>query len=182
MNKDELDIRLSKCPYLYQPIYGLPQGEQPSSRRNGYDRLKIIKNVYSKLSSTKGRALRVLDLGCNAGFYSFELAAIGAEVTGIELNLGFYNLCEYLKEVNDVKNVHFLNENFVKLYESHNIGEYDLVLGLSIFHHIASRNSYTKAREIVESLGKKSAIILELALYDEAGNRAEVPLIKYIFQ
>ena len=174
MDKNELNQRLSQCPYVYQPIFGLPKSEQPSSKRNGYDRLNIIKNTYQKLSSLEGRELKVLDLGCNAGFYSFELAEIGADVTGIELNYGFFQLCEYLKEVNGSKNVRFLNSNFVELYESRRLGEYDLVLGLSIFHHIASRNSFTKAREIVESLGKNSAILLELALCDEVGNRAEV--------
>src|SRR5919206_4902372 len=32
------------------------------------------------------RGWRALDIGCNAGFYTFELARRGAEVTGIDLD------------------------------------------------------------------------------------------------
>jgi len=162
---------LSDCPYIYQPLYGLSKDEQPDSARDGYDRLEIIKSVYSKISSCEKRPLKVLDLGCNAGFYSLELAAMGADVVGIETNTGFYSLCQYLKEANGIESVKFLNQNFVDLFDSNQLGSYDIILGLSIFHHIASRFTYQKARKILESLSIESSIILELALHDEVGAR-----------
>src|SRR5690348_17397967 len=36
--------------------------------------------------TTLFRSWRVLDIGCNAGFYSFELAARGAQVTGLDMD------------------------------------------------------------------------------------------------
>ena len=169
MDKKQLEQLLSNCPYIYQPIYGLAKENQPVSARNGYDRLSTIKDVYSKISSAEKRPLKVLDLGCNAGFYSFELARLGADVTGVETNKGFYNLCNYLKDVSGLKTVSFLNENFVELYAENKLGSFDLILGLSIFHHIASKYTYKKAREILEGLAYESSILLELALHDEVG-------------
>ena len=173
MDKAKLKELLSNCPYIYQPIFGLKPDEQPDSARNGYDRLEVISDVYKKLSSSLGRPLRVLDLGCNAGFYSLELATQGANVVGVETNSGFYELCQFLKKENHVENILFMNENFVELFESNRLGDFDFVLGLSIFHHIASRYSYEKARNILESLSSNGTILLELALFDEVGARGK---------
>src|SRR5690554_1180438 len=38
---------------------------------------------------------RVLDIGCNAGFYSFELAKRGAQVTGIDLDIHYLEQAEW---------------------------------------------------------------------------------------
>ena len=171
MDRAKLKQLLSNCPYIYQPIFGLKPDQQPDSVRNGYDRLEVITDVYKKLSSSLGRPLKVLDLGCNAGFYSLALASEGANVIGIETNVGFYELCQFLKKENNVDNMLFMNENFVDLFESNSLEDFDLVLGLSIFHHIASRYSYKKARSILESLSSDGIILLELALFDEVGAR-----------
>ena len=173
MDAKKVELLLADCPYIYQPIFGLPEDKQPPSARNGYDRLKVIKSVYLNMSASEKRPLKVLDLGCNAGFYSLELARLGAEVVGIETNPGFYKLCNYLKTCNKLQNVSFTNENFVDLYEANKIGSFDLILGLSIFHHIASRYTYSKARKILEDLALNASVLLELALHDEVGARGK---------
>ena len=42
--------------------------------------------LKSAAESSKGRAPLILDLGCATGDLDFELAAEGADVTGIDLN------------------------------------------------------------------------------------------------
>src|SRR3954462_11362701 len=41
---------------------------------------------------------RALDIGCNAGFYSFELAGRGAEVVGIDLDEHYLRQARWARE------------------------------------------------------------------------------------
>lgn len=52
---------------------------------------------------------RVLDIGCNAGFYSFELARMGASVTGIDID------SHYLKQARWAQGRFGLNVDFKKM-------------------------------------------------------------------
>lgn len=64
----------------------LPNGEQtnPQHSLGDFPRrkwLKIAPHIPADL-----RGWRVLDIGCNAGFYTFELARRGAQVVGIDID------------------------------------------------------------------------------------------------
>ncbi|HJU26111.1 MAG TPA: DUF1698 domain-containing protein, partial [Rhodanobacteraceae bacterium] len=63
-------------PQGVQTCPGHPLGDFPAFKWR-----EIAPHVPSDLSGW-----RVLDIGCNAGFYSFELAARGARVTGIDID------------------------------------------------------------------------------------------------
>ena len=171
MQLKDIEKELEACPYIYQPVFGLADHMQPGSARQGHDRLEQITDVYKSLRDAYGRELKVLDLGCNAGFYSFELAQLGAEVTGVELNPGFFRLCQKVKKLTNSKNVEFANVDLNELPNTPGANGYDLVLGLSIFHHIASRKGYLQARSLLSQFAGKSSVILELALKDEVGAR-----------
>jgi tRNA (mo5U34)-methyltransferase len=77
----------------------------------------------------------VLDIGCNAGFYSFELAKRGAEVTGIDLDP------HYLKQANWAANVLGLSGRVtfrqMQVYDlaRENI-RYDLIWFMGVFYHL----------------------------------------------
>jgi tRNA (mo5U34)-methyltransferase len=81
------------------------------------------------------RGWSVLDIGCNAGFYSFELARRGAEVLGIDGNphylaqarwaaalLGLGNVCRF--ECRQVYDLARMNR------------QWDLVLFMGVFYHL----------------------------------------------
>jgi tRNA (mo5U34)-methyltransferase len=81
------------------------------------------------------RGWRVLDIGCNAGFYSFELARRGAEVLGIDGNphflaqarwavdrLGLSDACRF--ECRQVYDLARMN------------GQWDLILFMGVFYHL----------------------------------------------
>ena len=60
----------------YQLVYGHPEYDL-NARRPCVDRLQDIKKIYDALSNELKRPLRVLDLGCNFGFFSFHIAEWG---------------------------------------------------------------------------------------------------------
>lgn len=76
-----------------------------------------------------------LDIGCNAGFYSIELARRGARVTAIDLN------AHYLKQARWAAGEFGVTERIsfrrMQIYELvHSPAVYDLVLFLGVFYHL----------------------------------------------
>ncbi len=78
---------------------------------------------------------RVLDIGCNAGFYSIELAKRGARVTAIDVN------AHYLKQARWAAAQFGVLENIelhcMQVYDlARWQGRFDLVLFLGVFYHL----------------------------------------------
>lgn len=78
---------------------------------------------------------RVLDIGCNAGFYSFELARRGARVTAVDMN------DHYLAQARWAAGVYGLADSidFLKLQVYDLVDHeqtYDLVLFMGVFYHL----------------------------------------------
>lgn len=77
----------------------------------------------------------VLDVGCNAGFYSLELAKRGATVTGTDLNP------HYLRQAAWAAGVHGLSDRVryrrMQVYDlAREEATYDLVLFMGVFYHL----------------------------------------------
>jgi tRNA (mo5U34)-methyltransferase len=77
----------------------------------------------------------VLDIGCNAGFYSFELARRGAAVTGIDVEPLFLRQAEWAAaEFGLTGRVEFRT---MQVYDLARRDEaYDLVLFMGVFYHL----------------------------------------------
>lgn len=78
---------------------------------------------------------QVLDVGCNAGFYSFELARRGAFVTAVDMN------ANYLKQARWAAAQYGLRERIafhqLQVYDlARWNGRFDLVLFLGVFYHL----------------------------------------------
>jgi 2-polyprenyl-3-methyl-5-hydroxy-6-metoxy-1,4-benzoquinol methylase len=97
--------------------------------------------------------MRILDVGCNVGLYSIELAKMGAtEVIGIDRTLEFnhksnfpprqdiISQAKFVKRALEIKNktsypVHYFGIDF-KDYESiKKLGRFDFVLALNVIYH-----------------------------------------------
>ncbi|MEQ8752613.1 MAG: TIGR04290 family methyltransferase [Coleofasciculus sp. G1-WW12-02] len=78
---------------------------------------------------------RVLDIGCNAGFYSFELARRGAIVTGIDHDVHYLAQAQWaLKQFDLADRVEFKQ---MQVYDLAHIEEsFDLVLFMGVFYHL----------------------------------------------
>lgn len=76
-----------------------------------------------------------LDIGCNAGFYSFELARRGARVTGIDVEPLFLRQAEWAaREFGLAEQVRFRRMQVYDL--AHSGDQYDLVLFMGVFYHL----------------------------------------------
>jgi len=81
------------------------------------------------------RGWTALDIGCNAGFYSFELAKRGATVTGIDVEPLFLRQAEWAAgEFRLRDRVEFRQMQVYDL--AHSAEAYDLVLFMGVFYHL----------------------------------------------
>lgn len=78
---------------------------------------------------------RALDIGCNAGFYSFELARRGAHVTAIDLDPHYLRQGRWAARQFGLENhIEFREMQVYDLMDSREA--YDLVLFLGVFYHL----------------------------------------------
>lgn len=78
---------------------------------------------------------KVLDIGCNAGYYSIELAKRGAEVTGIDLDKHYLKQARWTAEQFGLDNKITFKE--MQVYDlAHSSEEYDLICFMGVFYHL----------------------------------------------
>lgn len=76
----------------------------------------------------------VLDVGCNAGFYAFQLAARGAEVLGVDHNPRYLAQARYAARVLGREDVEFLE---LDAYDVPQLGRrFDYVLFMGVLYHL----------------------------------------------
>jgi tRNA (mo5U34)-methyltransferase len=81
------------------------------------------------------RGWRALDIGCNAGFYSFELARRGAQVTGIDVDPHYLDQARWAARTFGLeRNVEFRQQQVYHLV--HETEPFDLVLFMGVFYHL----------------------------------------------
>jgi O-antigen chain-terminating methyltransferase len=158
---------VTALPEIYQPIYGHDEFDA-LSKRNVKDRLSSILAIHDALARHLERPLRVLDLGCAQGWFSFNLAKAGAQVVGIDIIAANINVCNMLALENRGLNARF------KLFEAEQVpatipeDAFDLVLGLSVVHHLCFHNGKEATRAFMEALFAKIPNgIFEFALASE---------------
>jgi len=166
-NKNNLSEQIKELPEIYQPVFGHPRlSGKPS--RPCTDRLQEIVRVYDALQTMLGRPLKVLDLGCAQGFFSFSLAERGAIVHGVDYLDKNIAVCEAIAEEHPDFKVSFETGRIEPVIERLEKDQYDLVLGLSVFHHVI----HEKGVEVVKALLERAAacagvLVIESALKEE---------------
>jgi SAM-dependent methyltransferase len=113
------------------------------------------------------RNKRILDVGCNVGLYSIELAKLGArEVIGIDRTLNFNHKSNFPPKQDIVSQAYFVKESLELInkktypvvykginfndYESiRALGKFDVVLALNVIYH-----EYEKAQEFAITLAE----------------------------
>lgn len=161
-----IETLVENLPEVYQPIFNHPEFTAQASR-GCQDRLEKIASAYDSISREKGRPLKVLDLGCAQGFFSLNLAKRGATVTAVDYSQPNINVCRKLAEENPEFKVEFLLGSIEPVIQE-KIGaqEYDMVLGLSVFHHLI----YEHGAEFVFGLFKTLAQKVETGIFEFALN------------
>lgn len=124
--------------FNYQPI-NLPGYEASLGccGRKCFDRSEALsEHVHSFFGN---RRLKIIDWGCNLGFFSFELAKQGHEVIGVDHNRDNIDICRYLARTNEfpVKPL-FVHDN-LSAETLDNYCDVDLALCFSVLHHLGKQ-------------------------------------------
>jgi tRNA (mo5U34)-methyltransferase len=90
--------------------------------------------TFAQVIPSDLRGKTVLDIGCNAGFYSIEMKRRGADrVVGIDFDSDYLAQARLAAEISDVK----IDFHQLSVYDVASIGErFDLVLFMGVFYHL----------------------------------------------
>jgi SAM-dependent methyltransferase len=151
IDKSKIKETIKKLGTWYQNvnIYDTPT----VGRKEPYSNIISVNKVFNNIKSfipVSLKGLRILDLGCNAGFHSLNMALLGAEVIGVETNNIFYNQALFLKRYYDEIYQQNLNVTYVQKNISDinfkELGKFDYVLALAIIYHIG-KGQYGKCTD-----------------------------------
>lgn len=165
---DKIREAVDALPEKYQQVYGHPELSDNSSRIC-QDRERLLTKVICNLQNYSGKKkLKILDIGCAQGYYSFTAAKLGCEVNGIDYLEQNIKVCQLLKEEQGIENCSFERNALSMEYIADLSENYDIVFALSIMHHVATQNGFAKAREILEQLSAHCQLIItEMAVKEE---------------
>ena len=162
-----LDRLVAALPEVYQPIFGHPDLSQRVSR-GCEDRLAHIAEIYRALEQELGRPPRVLDLGCAQGYFCLGLARLGASVHGVDFQQANIAVCEALAREAPELAATFETARVEDALAALAPDRYDLVLGLSVFHHLVHQHGALAVQRLLGALAEKIAVgVFELALASE---------------
>ncbi|HEY4138751.1 MAG TPA: methyltransferase domain-containing protein, partial [Casimicrobiaceae bacterium] len=157
---------LAALPEIYQPIIGHPD---VPFKRSCADRWDAIRPIAAALRQELGRPLRALDIGCAQGFFSMSLASLGIDVVGIDRDPRNIAVCEFLRGERQESRVSFIAAEMDEWLPKVLGGEFDLILGLSVLHHLAHERGLAVARETIGAWVQGAPVVLvELAEKEEA--------------
>jgi SAM-dependent methyltransferase len=111
--------------------------------------VRHILQAVSDLARKPLKGLRILDLACAHGGYSLELAAMGADVLGIEGRAEWLRLANQRKQDASFTNVDFVQDD-VRNLSRKKYGEFDIVLCLGILYHIDAPDVFDLVENVAE--------------------------------
>jgi O-antigen chain-terminating methyltransferase len=161
----EFEMRelVAKLPECYQPIFGFPQLDEAVSRQCD-DRLMVIRDALESLAHHYGRPLRVLDLGCAQGFFSLSVADLCESVLGIDYLAANVDVCNAARDAAGLQHVRFETGEITEVIDKLKPGQFDVVFGLSVFHHLCHSQGWPAIADLLKKLaGVVDVQLLELA-------------------
>lgn len=137
---------------VYQPIPGF---EGIIAQRH-YGTLERWRAIEEELGSFNGSAL---DIGCNTGFFTFQMARNGFLCIGIESERLPYYFCNLVKDVVEFDNAMFLRGVFGEEL-SGKLPTVDVTICLSVFHHMVCRFGAEVATRLMTQLMRKTRKVI----------------------
>jgi tRNA (mo5U34)-methyltransferase len=131
---ESLQVEIEKLGPWFHNLH-LPQGVQTAPNHFLGDYPTTKWKVFEKYLPQNLAGWNVLDVGCNAGFYSFKLAELGANVLGIDSDENYLRQAEWARKFfSHAENITFKK---MQVYELVSLKEnYDLVLFMGVFYHL----------------------------------------------
>jgi len=161
MNRKELQIQIDKLGPWYQNIN--IDGVQTLRKRDTEQAWEIVETTFPM----DYKNAKILDLGCNAGYYSLMAAKRGASVVGIEFLDRAVKQAHFLKEFYENKwsmnlDITYIQGDMSDIdYQS--LGKFDCVFAFAILYHIGtfkygkgSKESFKEQDRVMTELTKLS--------------------------
>ena len=151
------DLQMQVEPY--QPLYECPAGPT-ETRRPCADRAETIERALD----LDPHGMRVLDLGCSLGWFSFYFAERGAQVTGLDSNPTGVALARRVGEYNGIPTSFYVVDVTLDFVRGLSKSEFDVALVLSLLHHVIHEHGLDEAQSLVAELCERVPLVfVELA-------------------
>ncbi|MCE5200716.1 MAG: TIGR04290 family methyltransferase [Armatimonadota bacterium] len=131
---ESIQSRIAELAPWFQNIH-LPDGSQtsPDTYLGDFPSYKWLE--FSNSIPVNLDGWTALEIGCNAGFYSIELAKRGAQVTGIDINPHYLTQAEWASRQFNLENHVTLKQ--MQVYDlAHIDDKFDIVLFMGVFYHL----------------------------------------------
>ena len=115
--------------------------------------------LASQQGSIQGK--RVLDIACSSGFWSIQLALMGANVVGFDARAELIAQANFIKEVTGAATVEFRLMDFWEMSPESLGGTFDIVLNLGILYHLPKP---LEALELTKKMAR-DVIVLETLVH-----------------
>jgi SAM-dependent methyltransferase len=166
MTGENLLKEAKRFNYWFYP-YDLGDGKKIRATDPLYDKLQKIRlqhvllDAVNKIGFNSLDNLRILDCGCNSGFFSFECARLGASyVLGLESKEEFLQQANLLNSYFNYSSVSFQKMDLSEIM-AEKLGQFDIVLLMSAIEYLQNTVSFFK--EICQ-ITKKYLILESLVL------------------
>ncbi len=127
-------------PEVYQNIYGHSEFDEDSSRNCELRKKYILRIISAYQKYSKKKELKVLDLGCAQGYYSFSAAEIGCKVDAVDYLDKNIDLCKALRDENKLDCTFKEDKISMEMIDSIEDGAYDIIMFFSVVHHISNEH------------------------------------------
>jgi len=135
------------------------------------DAINLFFPPLLKLFGGSFRGLRILDIGCNCGGFSFEASKYGAkEVIGIDAGEKNIEQANAIKKYLRLKNIKFLKMNVEEINEK-DLGKFDLTILAGVFYHLENPIGTMKKVSDVT----KSTILVDSHVHYSTAQNEDIP-------
>ncbi len=142
----------------YQPTYGI-QGVIDNPKRGSHDRCVVIENALRPIPGK-----RLLDVGSSFGYVGFYMADRGAVVEAWDMHALNIEISQRVGDINGIGVKFRTDELTSETVKTIPPGKFDVVILLSVFHHIVRFQGIDKAQHVVKELFDRIPVmIVELA-------------------
>jgi SAM-dependent methyltransferase len=154
--------RKLKLTKMYQP--NPFEIDDSSNIRDCLERFSCIDESLPK------KPLSCLDIGCNEGFFVFKLADRGGLCVGIDSGRNEIMTANSIKSIYQVNNAIFSNL-YVEPKDIKGFPVFDVVIFLSVFHHLVKNKGVDFAKEFVQEIASVNSkyLVFETGQPDEKG-------------
>jgi SAM-dependent methyltransferase len=113
---------------------------------------------------------RVLDIGCNGGFWSIQCALLGADVVGFDARPELVEQGKLLQAITGARNVEFKQLDFQDMSPQALGGTFDIVLNLGVLYHLPEPLA---ALDLTRRMSRRH-ILLDTAIHPADDPRIEL--------